>query len=113
TAVVLGIAAISGAPSAAAETADEPHPGYDASWGGEPFYTETQLATNGESPYPYYRIPALTVTNDGDVLASFDGRPNGGDAPNPNSILQRRSTDNGQTWGEITTIAEGHGGPQK
>src|SRR5699024_2921128 len=91
----------------------EAAPDYDAEWGGEPFYAETKLATNGEGPYPYYRIPALTVTNGGDVLASFDGRPDGGDSPSPNSILQRRSADNGQTWGGITMIAEGHGGANK
>src|SRR5699024_3966854 len=77
------------------------------------FYAETKLATNGEGPYPYYRIPALTVTNGGDVLASFDGRPDGGDSPSPNSILQRRSADNGQTCGGITMIAERHGGANK
>lgn len=29
------------------------------------------------------------------------------DSPNPNSIVQRRSTDGGQTWGPMTTIAQG------
>ncbi|KAJ5589393.1 hypothetical protein N7537_012071 [Penicillium hordei] len=41
------------------------------------------------------------------ILASYDDRPDGGDSPSPNSILQRRSTDNGATWDEPTFIAQG------
>ena len=44
---------------------------------------------------------------DGVVLASYDGRPNGGDSPAPNSIIQRRSVDGGKTWGAPTFIARG------
>ena len=33
----------------------------------------------------------------------YDGRPTGTDSPGPNSILQRRSTDGGNTWAEQTT----------
>ncbi|OJJ08505.1 hypothetical protein ASPVEDRAFT_156144 [Aspergillus versicolor CBS 583.65] len=74
------------------------------------------LARNGDGPFKYYRITALTSLGDGTVLASFDGRPDGADAPSPNSILQRRSTDNGETWGDLTYIAKGQpgsGGVQK
>ena len=64
------------------------------------------------------RIPALTVASNGDVLASYDRRPiaggfNGGDSPNANSIVQRRSTDNGETWGPETVIAQGKTGDEK
>lgn len=47
------------------------------------------------------------MTNSGDILASYDGRPTAADSPGPNSILQRRSTDNGATWGEQTIVREG------
>jgi sialidase-1 len=89
--------------------AAEPAPDFDATppQAGTPFYAEQQLATNGEGGFPNYRIPALTVTNDGDVLASYDGRPSAMDAPGPNSVLQRRSTDGGLTWGEQTYVHEG------
>lgn len=70
-------------------------------------YTEQILAHNGEGLFPYYRIVALTNLGDGVLLAAYDGRPDGGDAPSPNSILQRRSTDNGKTWGQTTYIAKG------
>lgn len=68
---------------------------------------QEQLATNFELGFNNYRIVALAVTNTGDLLASYDGRPQGGDSPSPNSILQRRSKDNGKTWEEQTVI---HGG---
>lgn len=72
--------------------------------------SETTLAQNWDGPFPYYRIVALTYLGNDVVLASFDGRPDGGDAPSPNSILQRRSTDGGETWGNITYVAKGQKG---
>lgn len=65
------------------------------------------LTTNGAGLFPYYRIVALANLGNGVLLASYDGRPDGGDSPSPNSILQRRSTDGGETWGEPTYIAQG------
>lgn len=80
----------------------------DPLWANQkPFYTEQTLAMGGDGQFPNYRIPALAVTNAGTVLASYDGRPTYIDAPGPNSILQRRSTDNGATWGPTTVV---HGG---
>ncbi len=101
------VLALAAAPPAGA--ADEPAPDFDAAppQAGEPFYAEQQLATNGEGGFPNYRIPALTVTNDGDILASYDGRPTAADSPGPNSVLQRRSTDGGATWGKQTFVHEG------
>lgn len=55
-----------------------------------------------------YRIVSAIKLNDGTILLSYDGRPDGGDAPSPNSILQRRSTDGGKTWEAETFIHEGH-----
>ncbi|KGN30877.1 hypothetical protein N802_05635 [Knoellia sinensis KCTC 19936] len=82
-------------------------------WAGKPFYEQQVLAVGGDGVFPNYRIPALTVTNDGDLLASYDGRPTGIDAPGPNSILQRRSTDNGRTWQPTTVVRAGVAGAQK
>ncbi|MBP2412991.1 sialidase-1 [Arthrobacter stackebrandtii] len=75
-------------------------------------YEEQVLAKNGDNAIDpvlgrYYRIPALAHLGDGVVLASYDGRPDGGDSPSPNSIIQRRSTDNGKTWGAPTYVAKG------
>ncbi|WP_181446935.1 exo-alpha-sialidase [Streptomyces sp. NTH33] len=101
------VVALAGGVPAAAAT--EQAPDFDATplQAGKPFYAEQQLATNGEGGFPNYRIPALTVTNSGDVLASYDGRPTAIDAPGPNSVLQRRSTDGGATWQEQTVVHEG------
>ncbi|WP_460802029.1 exo-alpha-sialidase [Microbacterium sp. GXF6406] len=56
----------------------------------------------------FYRIPALAHLGDGVIVASWDARPgSAADSPNPNSIIMRRSVDNGQTWGPLQFIAEG------
>ena len=87
----------------------DPAPDHDVAppTGGAGSASEQQLATNGEGGFPNYRIPALTVANNGDVLASYDGRPTAADSPGPNSILQRRSTDSGATWGPQEVVAAG------
>ena len=106
--VTLAVALACAAPLAA-QADTTPAPDFDATppQAGEPFYTEQDLAVGGEGGFPNYRIPALAVTNDGDILASYDGRPTAWDAPGPNSILQRRSTDGGVTWEEQTFVHEG------
>ncbi|MGH3354231.1 MAG: exo-alpha-sialidase [Nocardioides sp.] len=109
-ALLLGTA-VTAAPAAAADAAD-----HDARpfWSEQaPRYSEQDLAVGGDGAFPNYRIPALTVAPDGDLLASYDGRPTGIDAPGPNSILQRRSTDGGDTWGPQTVVHGGHDGPDK
>lgn len=47
---------------------------------------------------PIYRIPALTKTTKGTLLAAYDARPSMGDLPNHIRIMLRRSTDGGHTW---------------
>ncbi|WP_420176149.1 exo-alpha-sialidase [Luteococcus sp. OSA5] len=75
--------------------------------GDDPFYREQMVAVHGEQGFPNYRIPALTVAPSGDVLVSYDGRPTGIDAPGPNSILQRRSTDGGRNFEAMSVIRQG------
>lgn len=75
-------------------------------------FSSQVLASNGDNAIDpvlgkYYRIVGLASLGDGVVLASYDGRPTGGDAPAANSIIQRRSTDGGRTWGEPTFVARG------
>ncbi|WP_026556706.1 exo-alpha-sialidase [Arthrobacter sp. 35W] len=77
-----------------------------------PSYSQQVLASNGDNAIssslaPFYRIPALADLGNGVLLASYDGRPDGGDSPSANSIVQRRSIDNGKTWGAPTFIARG------
>ncbi|MDQ0093833.1 exo-alpha-sialidase [Paeniglutamicibacter psychrophenolicus] len=91
-------------------------PGADPT-GAPGSFSEQNLAADRTENNWFYRIPALAHLGDGVVLASWDARPgSAADAPNPNTIVQRRSTDNGATWGPLTTIAAGHiaddGGPK-
>ncbi|BCW57326.1 exo-alpha-sialidase [Arthrobacter sp. StoSoilB20] len=74
-------------------------------------FTEANIAADRTAANFFYRIPALTYLGNNVVLAAWDGRPgSAADAPNPNSIVQRRSTDGGKTWGPVTVIAAGHVG---
>lgn len=74
-------------------------------------FTDQNLAADRTSANFFYRIPALAHLGGGVVLASWDARPgSAADSPNPNSIVQRRSTDNGATWGPMTTVAAGFAG---
>ncbi|HEY8311567.1 MAG TPA: sialidase family protein, partial [Gemmatimonadaceae bacterium] len=61
------------------------------------------IATSGVGS-PYYRIPALAVSNRGTVLAAFDARPTMADLPSNIRVVLRRSSDNGRTFGEQILI---------
>ncbi|WP_071606461.1 sialidase family protein [Luteipulveratus halotolerans] len=45
-----------------------------------------------------YRIPGLTTTTKGTVIAAYDRRPTMADVPSNIGIVIRRSTDGGRTW---------------
>lgn len=96
-ALVTGAALAAPAAPATAAPADAPGTFSTADISGAPV-----------SPYANYRIPALASLGGGVVLAAWDGRPgSAADSPNPNSIVLRRSTDGGQTWGALTTVRAG------
>ncbi|MGW0935763.1 exo-alpha-sialidase [Streptomyces sp. NPDC002666] len=59
--------------------------------------TSQDLTANGVGS-PYYRIPALTTSVKGTLLAAYDARPTLGDLPSNIGIMMRRSTDGGTTW---------------
>ncbi|MCP9990002.1 MULTISPECIES: exo-alpha-sialidase [Streptomyces] len=81
---------ISGAP--AAHTADQ-----QAAAFAPGVLTSQDIATAGTGS-PYYRIPALTKTTKGTLLAAYDARPTLGDLPGNLGVVLRRSTDDGLTW---------------
>ncbi|MCS6711396.1 exo-alpha-sialidase [Brachybacterium sp. EF45031] len=70
-------------------------------------YEEQILAKAGDYGVANFRIPALAVAPNGDLLAAYDKRPVWGDAPSPNSIWQRRSRDGGRTWEPPTVVHAG------
>ncbi|MFB7086924.1 exo-alpha-sialidase [Streptomyces sp. NPDC056296] len=59
--------------------------------------TSQDIATAGTGS-PYYRIPALTRTTEGTLIAAYDARPTLGDLPGNLGVVLRRSTDGGTTW---------------
>ncbi|CAM3316305.1 Sialidase precursor [Arthrobacter ulcerisalmonis] len=74
-------------------------------------FAEQNLGTDRTAANFFYRIPALSYLGNNVVLAAWDGRPgSAADAPQANSIVQRRSTDGGATWGPVQTIAAGEVG---
>lgn len=75
--------------------------------GLDPALTLVDLATRGEGAWPHYRIPALTVAPNGDLLALYDGRPTLQDLPSNIALLMRRSTDGGRTWQAPQVIRSG------
>lgn len=67
---------------------------------------QQDLATAGAGS-PFYRIPALTVTRAGTLLAAYDARPTLKDLPGRIRVVLRRSTDNGATWGPPVVVRDG------
>jgi len=59
---------------------------------GEPLFV------SGEEGYNTYRIPALTVTTQGTILAFCEGRKGSRSDTGDIDLLLKRSIDNGQTW---------------
>jgi sialidase-1 len=59
-----------------------------------------RLALRGEGGYRQYRIPALSVTKSGRLIAIYDGRADFDDLPAPIDLLIRTSDDNGSSWSE-------------
>lgn len=97
--IALVTAAALAAPAAPATAAPADPPGS---------FSTVDISGAPASPYANYRIPALASLGGGVVLAAWDGRPgSAADSPNPNSIVLRRSTDGGQTWGALTTVRAG------
>ena len=76
-------------------------------------YYEQCLYRPGDYGSTNWRIPALCCLSDGTLLAVCDKRKyNESDLPEDIDIVIRRSTDNGRTWSEPLTIAEGTGRKQ-
>ena len=72
------------------------------------FATEGPLDVykGGENGSASYRLPVLLLTKHGTLVAFADARTlNAGDTGNKINTVVRRSTDGGQTWGPIKTLA--------
>lgn len=70
----------------------------------EPVVTTVWQA--GEEGYHTYRIPAVLVAPNGDLLAFCEGRRNNSRDHGDIDLLQKRSSDGGLTWGEHAIVYE-------
>jgi len=67
-------------------------------------------ATAGATPWNVpgttlvYRIPALTKTKSGTLIATVSERLGGSNDESETNIVQRRSVDGGHTWGKLTLV---------
>jgi sialidase-1 len=64
----------------------------------------TNLFQSGQGGYPRYRIPALTHTTQGTLLAVCEARTRTDSDWSHTDLLFRRSTDGGKTWSPATQI---------
>lgn len=67
---------------------------------------QTDLFIGGQGDYRSYRIPALTTTQKGTVLAFVEGRKDSSADHGHNEILLRRSLDGGKTWTPVQLLAK-------
>lgn len=68
------------------------------------------LFSPGDYNSQYYRIPAVITARDGSIVTATDKRKSSNnDLPEDIDIVIRRSTDNGRTWEEPVTMAQGTG----
>ncbi|MBD3004541.1 sialidase family protein [Streptomyces sp. 5-10] len=65
---------------------------------------------SGEGGYHTYRIPAITRTANGDLLAFAEGRVGSSRDHGDIDIVMKRSTDGGLTWGDLKVVAENGAG---
>ena len=65
------------------------------------------LRRSGDDNVHTYRIPGLTTTNDGTLIAVYDvRRRGGGDLPGDIDVGLSRSTDGGRTWNPMKVIMD-------
>ncbi len=69
-------------------------------------HDDRELFRAGEGGYHTYRIPALTVTRSGRLLAFCEGRLEGSGDAGRIDLLVRWSDDNGVTWAAPSVVAQ-------
>ena len=74
--------------------------------------TQKDVFVSGQEGYHTFRIPALLVTQQGDLLAFCEGRKTSRSDHGDLDLVMKRSTDQGLTWGDLEIIHE-EGGNQK
>ena len=70
------------------------------------FSIRTNLFVSGEGGYPMYRIPAVTVTPQGTLLAVCEARTRRDSDWSQTDLLYRRSEDGGRTWSAPSKVVQ-------
>jgi hypothetical protein len=70
-----------------------------------PLFEKADVFSAGDAGYALYRIPGLTVTNQGSVLAYAEARQGKRGDWGTIDIVLRRSTDGGKTWSPQRIVA--------
>lgn len=82
----------------------------DSSAGREILLARKIIFAPGDYESKFYRIPAIITADDGTLVTATDKRKfENWDLPHDIDLVVRRSSDNGKTWDEPITIAEGQG----
>ena len=69
-------------------------------------FTQTDVYVAGEGGYHTYRIPALTVSTKGTLLAFSEGRRDSAGDSGDIDVVLRRSFDRGKTWSPLQVVAD-------
>lgn len=67
---------------------------------------QADVFESGTEGYDTFRIPAITRTDKGTLLAFAEGRVDGGGDSGDIDLVLRRSTDNGRTWGPLHIVGD-------
>jgi sialidase-1 len=65
-----------------------------------------KVYNSGSDGHKSYRIPAIIALPDGTLLAFAEGRVSGSADFGDVNIVMKRSTDNGRSWGKMSTIVD-------
>ena len=71
-----------------------------------PFLEELTVFERGTGGYDTYRIPAMVVAPNGDLLAFAEGRVDGPDDHGNIDVVMKRSSDKGRTWSELSVVTD-------
>ncbi len=73
-----------------------------------PLKDQVDVFTSGTDGYHTFRIPAIIVAPNGDLLAFCEGRKRGRGDAGDIDIVMKRSADGGKTWSRMQVVAD-HG----
>lgn len=80
--------------------------GVDEKVPGGPGVRQADVFVAGTEGFHTFRIPAILATPKGSLLAFAEGRRNSASDTGDIDLVLRRSTDGGQTWGELKIICD-------